>query len=30
MWLKTIKYQSLKFKVFKDKDGSIKIKKINE
>lgn len=28
MWLKIIKYQSPKFKLFKDKDGNIKVKKI--
>ena len=30
MWLKTIKYQSPKFKLIKDKDGTIKIKKMKE
>lgn len=30
MWLTIIKHQSPKFKIFRDKDGTIKIKKINE
>ena len=30
MWLKTIKYQSPKFRVVKSNDGTIKIKKIKE
>jgi hypothetical protein len=30
MWRKSIKYPSLKVKLFRDKDGTIKIKKIKE
>ena len=30
MWRKSIKYSSSKFKLFRDKDGTIKIKKIEE